>query len=166
MRKMKATLLLLAAMLTLVAGCRRHHDNDDDDNGHQKRIALPAPKGTAKRPVGSPALKTPITKAEVVAYFKTHNLPMNLGKTSDITVANVEFLNNAQVVQRLNGANPGLADGDKLAFATLRGTFIFTGPPKSRVVRFNSAYAVFDVSSGNLLMIGTLDGGGSDGQPR
>lgn len=161
------SLVLLAAISMTVVGCRRHGDGDDD-GGHQKKIALPAPKGTPKRPVGSPALTTPINQAKVAAYFKTHNLPMNLGQTSSITVDKVEFLTNAQVVQRLNGANPGLADSDKLAFATLRGDFIFTGPPKSRVTRFSSAYAVFDNVTGNLLMLGTLDQNreGGSNQPR
>jgi hypothetical protein len=48
---------------------------------------------------------------------------------------------------------------------TLRGPFVFTGPPQSgKSVKFDRAYAIFDPSSGNLLMAGTLDA--ADQQPR
>jgi hypothetical protein len=50
-------------------------------------------------------------------------------------------------------------------FVTLRGPFVFTGPPQSgKSVKFDRAYAIFDPSSGNLLMAGTLDA--ADQQPR
>ena len=121
------------------------------------------PAGPAKRPQGSAALTVkagaaePFTKDDVAAYFKTHNLPMNSSSTSDFRVDALEFLTSKQVTDRLQGASPGLADNDRVAFATLTGTFIFGGPPKGKIARFSRAYAVFDATSGNLLMAGTLD---------
>ena len=123
------------------------------------------PAGLAKRPQGSAALTVkagaePFTKDDVAAYFKTHNLPMNASSTSDFRVDALEFLTSKQVADRLQGASPGLADNERVALATLTGTFIFTGPPQgktSKTARFSRAYAVFDAASGNLLMAGTLD---------
>jgi hypothetical protein len=71
-------------------------------------------------------------------------------------VDTLEFLTNDEVTARLNGVSPGLADGDRIGFATLSGQFVFTGPRGSTPARFTRAYAAFDARTGNLLMIGSL----------
>jgi hypothetical protein len=98
----------------------------------------------------------PFTEQDVVNYFKTHNLPMNLSTSAQFNVARLEFLTDSEVSQRLQGASPGLTPDQKVAFATLQGLFVFTGPPTGKIARFSRAYAVFDTRTGNLLMIGTL----------
>jgi hypothetical protein len=161
MRRAILTVLLLLGALGWLGGC--HHDTADTDRGKEKKIALHIPKEPPKRPQGSAALavKTgavePFTKQDVADYFKTHNLPRNSTSTSDFAVDTLEFLTNKEVTTRLNGASPGLAENDKIGFATLKGLFIFTGPRQASPVRFKRAYAAFDASTGNLLMIGTLE---------
>jgi hypothetical protein len=152
------TVLLFLGAVGWLAGCDRHRDED-------KKIALQIPKEPPKRPQGAPALtvKTggaePFSKQDVADYFKIHNLPKNATSTGDFTVDTLEFLTNKEVTTRLNGASPGLAENDKIGFATLKGLFIFTGPPQTTPARFARAYAAFDATTGNLLMIGTLEGG-------
>ncbi|HEY4980025.1 MAG TPA: hypothetical protein VII25_12730 [Candidatus Acidoferrum sp.] len=149
--------LVLLPLAAFTAGC--HHDDDDRE---QKKIALNIPKDPPKRPQGSTALTvkpgaTPFDKTDVSNYFKTHNLPMNYTTTNDFTVDTLEFLTNAELATRLNGANAGLAETARIGFATLVGSFVFTGPPNAKAARFSRAYAAFDAKTGNLLMIGTLD---------
>ena len=156
MRKAKLFVLLLLPVAAWISGCHDDHE--------QKKIALHIPKDPPKRPQGSVALTAkagpePFTKADVTTYFKTHNLPMNSTTTADFTVDTLEFLTNKDVTARLNGASPGLADNDKIGFVTLKGLFVFTGPPSGKPARFTRAYAAFDAATGNLLMIGTLEQG-------
>jgi hypothetical protein len=140
----------------VVAACR------PEEAGEQKKMALNLPRAPAKRPQGMSALLVrtggvqPFSKQDVVNYFKTHNLPMNLSSPAQFNVASLEFLTDKEVSERLQGASPGLAPDERVAFATLQGSFIFTGPPSAKTVRFSRAYAVFDTRTGNLLMIGTL----------
>jgi hypothetical protein len=131
--------------------------------GEQEKMALYLPKGPSKRPQGMNALVVrvgsaqPFTTQDVVNYFKTHNLPMNMSSTGQFQVESVEFLTDRQVSERLGGASPGLTADEKVAVATLRGSFVFTGPSGGGPARFSRAYAVFDAKTGNLLMIGTLE---------
>lgn len=155
MDKKSVSLLFLIGALGLVAGCHRRHYEEG-------KIALKAPQGTPKRPQGSPALTVkagaaqPFTQQDVVDYFKTHNLPKNGGDLSQFQVSSLEFLTSKEVSQRLQGEPTGLDDNDRIGFVTLTGQFVFTGPPGSSA-RFNRAYAAFDATTGNLLMIGTLN---------
>ncbi len=163
MRRANLFMLLVLPAAMWNAGC------DHDDHGEQKKVALHIPKDPPKRPQGSAALTVksgvePFNKADVTAYFKTHNLPMNFTATTDFTVESLEFLTNKEVMTRLNGASPGLAENDKIGFVVLKGLFIFTGPPSGKSARFTRAYAAFDAATGNLLMIGTLEQG--EPQPR
>lgn len=159
MRKTLWIALILFGSLGWFAGCHRG----------EEKIALQIPKEPPKRPQGSPALTVkpgaaePFSKQDVADYFKTHNLPRNATSTSDFTVDTLEFLTNKEVTTRLNGASPGLADNDKIGFATLKGVFIFTGPREASPARFTRAYAAFDATTGNLLMIGTLELGKEPG---
>jgi len=154
------TAVFLLSMLGWLAAC--HHDRDEG-GGNDKKIALHIPKEPPKRPQGAVALTVkagagqPFSKQDVADYFKTHNLPKNATSPSDFAVDTLEFLTNKDVTARLNGASPGLADKDIIGFATLKGTFIFTGPQKASPARFTRAYAAFDGTTGNLLMIGTLE---------
>ncbi len=166
MRRTILHALIFLGCLGWVSGCR-HKEGPEE----QKKIALHLPEGTPKRPQGSAALTVkpgpqPFTKADVANYFKTHNLPMNMSSTNDFQVDTLEFLTNKDVSDRLRGASPGLADSAIVGLATLRGLFIFTGPPQTKPARFARAYAAFDATSGNLVMIGTLDQGEQPNQPK
>lgn len=167
MKRTALTLIILFGALGLLAGCDGcHHQSDDNSrsgNGEQKRMALAPPKGTPNRPLGMAALTVhgsaaePFTKADIVEYFKTHNLPKNATTTNDFHVDTLEFITSKEVTARLQGVTTGLTDEERLAFVTLSGTFVFTGPAKSRPATFKRAYAVFVASNGNLLLLGSLD---------
>src|SRR5262249_34166538 len=155
MRRSLAKRLLLLGILGLLAGCSTFCKHRGVEKGR-----LPLPTGTPKRPVGLTALAakpgaTPFSKDDVAAYFKAHNLPKNLGLTDQFQVDSLEFVTSGEVKQRLQGESTGLKDEERVGFATLSGTFIFTGPP-GRSATFRRAYAVFDAGTGNLLMIGSL----------
>jgi hypothetical protein len=167
MRKSFWIALAFAALLVaIIIGVLLCKCIDDFRPGprEQPKLALPLPKGTPQAPSGMKALTVkpgpePFTLDDVTAYFQTHNLPRNLGSNSDFRVERLEFVTTREVKTRLAGASPGLSDETRVAFATLRGTFIFTGPPGARTVRFERAYALFSMTTGNLLMVGTLDSG-------
>jgi hypothetical protein len=101
------------------------------------KLALPLPKGTPVAPVGMKALTVgpdpvaPFTREDVAAYFENHNLPRNLGSKADIQVEGLEFITTKDVRSRLSGAAPDRGEDVRIGFATLRGTFVFTGPPQS-----------------------------------
>ncbi|MGA8221319.1 MAG: hypothetical protein WB780_06650 [Candidatus Acidiferrales bacterium] len=158
--------LVLLLSLGFQVGCR---DKDHDhDHGGQEKVALKLPTGTPHTPQGLAALTVkagpqPFTKTDVTNYFKTHNLPMNSGPLSQIKVDTLEFVTSKEVTTRLQGVSTGLADEDRIGYATLTGTFIFSGPPKSKPATFTRAYAAFDAKNGNLLMVGTL---GESEKPR
>jgi len=155
MRPLVLGAIVLAAGLVVPMGCAPR----------QEKVALSLPQGTPKRPQGMAALTVrsgeaqPFRRDDIVAYFQTHNLPKNLTSTTEFQVDTMEFLTDKAVTARLQGASPGLGAEDTLAFVVLRGVFIFTGPPPGRPVRFRRAYAVFDATTGNLLMTGTLEPG-------
>ncbi len=156
-------LLVVGSLASLGGSCHRNRD-DRGDQGEQKKMALPLPKGTPKRPQGMTALTVksggePFAKDDVVAYFKTHNFPKNFGATTEFQVDTFEFLSSKAVSERLQGVQTGLDDNARVAFVTLTGRFVFTGPPQPqrKATIFNRAYAVFDATNGNLLMVGTLD---------
>jgi hypothetical protein len=127
-----------------------------------RKGSIEIPKDPPLPPQGAPALRVktgaegPFTKEDVENYFTTHNLPRNLTTPKDFGVDTLEFLTNAEVTKRLNGASPGLENQDKIGFVTLKGEFIFAGPRSSKLARFTRAYAAFDARTGNLLMIGTI----------
>jgi len=166
---MKRTALMLIVLLGSFGllsgcdGCPRSDDNGRSGNGTQKKMALSPPKWTPNRPQGMTALTVhgsatePFTKEDVVEYFKTHNLPKNATTTSDFHVDTLEFITSKEVTARLQGVTTGLADEERLAFVTLSGTFVFTGPAQSKPATFKRAYAVFVASNGNLLLLGSLD---------
>jgi hypothetical protein len=150
------TAIVVAGTLGLLAGCDRHPK--------QEAKALQLPQGTPKRPVGFSALKVnpgaaePFTKNDVAGYFAEHNLPRNRGAKTYIQVADLEFITSKQASERLAGEPTGLDDSHQVGFATLTGTFVFSGPPNAKPATFAKAYALFDAETGNLLMDGTLDG--------
>jgi hypothetical protein len=167
MHRILISILLLSALLAGFAGCRRGDGDGDRDDGNKKR-ALALPKGPGKRPQGMTALKAnagavqPFSKNDVVAYFKAKNLPRNSSATTQFTVQSLEFITSGEVTKRLEGVTTGLPDNDRVGFVTLVGTFIFTGPPKSKPAVFRQAYAVFDAASGNLLLVGSLGRAGEN----
>ena len=127
------------------------------------RKGLPIPAEPSLPPVGATALHVkvgaaePFSKEDIIDYFKTHNLPTNRTPMSNFTVEKLEFLTNKEVTDRLNGASTGLGENDRIGFATLKGRFVFSGPPGSKPAQFQRTYAAFDARTGNLLMVGTLD---------
>lgn len=166
MRKSSAAAFLFLSVLAM-AGCRRTNSLQEPtkqtNNQQPTKNSLPMPTGSPKRPVGMKAIEVKpggqpaFSQADVATYFKTNNLPRNMGSTDQFQVESVEFITSAEVSRRLQGASTGLPDNDPVAFATLLGTFIFTGPSGSKPATFSRAYALFDAVNGNLLMIGTLE---------
>ena len=117
------------------------------------KLALPLPKGTPVAPVGMKALTVgpdpvaPFTREDVAAYFENHNLPRNLDSKADIQVEGLGVGTCGSALRRCE---------ERLSSpALLRAANPF---------KFDRAYAIFDASSGNLLMAGTLDA--ADQQPR
>jgi hypothetical protein len=160
MRRIARAAFIFAATTGLLAGCGRHEE--------QKEKPLPLPQGTPQRPVGMKALPVdpsapePFAKSDVAAWLAAHNLPMNAGAKGDFAVANLEFITAKEASGRLAGEPIGLGDNDRVGFATLTGTFVFSGPPHTKPATFSSAYALFDAKTGNLLMDGTLESGKGD----
>ena len=158
--------IALSAALSIMTGLQTSSAAEQPGagaaRGQQKPIALVPPKGPGKRPEGLQALQISqrgekaFSVEALSEYFKTHNLPMNMGSMTDIRVEKVEILPDSALPARLEGESTGIGPDEKVALATLRGLFIFTGPPGSKPSRTTSAYAVFDTRNGNLLMAGTL----------
>ena len=158
------SMLMVIYSVGTLAGCHRDQDEKGEQGkGEQKKMALPLPVGTPKRPQGMTALTVksgtePFSKQDVVEYFKKHNLPKNSTSVTDFQVDTLEFLTSKEVSQRLQGVTTGLGDNERVGFVTLKGSFVFTGPPKrGKPATFGRAYAVFDATTGNLLMAGTLE---------
>lgn len=158
------SMLLVVCGFGTLAGCHRDRDEKGEQGkGEQKKMALPLPVGTPKRPQGMTALTVkpgpePFSKQDVIEYFKKHNLPKNSGSVTQFQVDTLEFLTSKEVSQRLQGVTTGLGDNERVGFVTLTGSFVFTGPPKrGKPATFSRAYAVFDTTTGNLLMAGTLE---------
>jgi hypothetical protein len=147
-------LLFSCFVLTGCESCRTH----TPQNATQMKL----PTGTPKRPQGLKALTvtpgpTPFTGADVTQYIRTHRLARITGDLSQLTVTNLEFMTAREVTTRLQNEPTGLPDDQRVAFATITGRLYFTGPPGSKTAAFESAYAVFDAQTGNLLMSGTLN---------
>jgi hypothetical protein len=152
-----ATVPALALLLGLPA-CDRHEKSHEGQT-KQKKMALKLPEGTPNKPTGMAALDMSnaagaFSASALTAYFKTHNLPMNMGNAADIHVDNVEFMTDHELGARLDGVSTGLGADAKVVLVSLSGLFVFTGPPKSRIARFSHAYAVFDAATGNLMLAG------------
>ena len=163
MRCTRITAIVLAAASGLLQGC--HQQPAQPSPEAPKGIVFQLPTSKPLRPQGLPAIaatkgaSSTFSKSDVVNYFTTHNLPRLAGKPGQVHVVSLEFLTSKQVSDRLNGEQTGLPDGDPVGFATLSGTFAVSGPPSAKHVRFSSAYAAFDGTTGNLLMVGTLGKG-------
>jgi len=155
---MQAIALVLMVLLTAVSANELAHAAEQGP-----RKSLPIPAEPSLPSVGATALHVkvgatePFSKEDIDGYFKTHNLPRNRAPISDFTVEKLEFLTNKEVTDRLNGASTGVGENDRIGFATLKGRFVFTGPPGSEPAQFQRAYAAFDARTGNLLMVGTLE---------
>jgi hypothetical protein len=158
MRKAGGIFVILFAAVATIGVAISH------STGEERKLALPLPRGMPTAPVGIKALmvgsdpSAPFTREEIAAYFEKHNLPRNSGSKTDIKVEKLEFITTKEVRDRLSGAGPDRGEDVRVGFATLRGPFVFSGPPPDgKSVKFEYAYAIFDASSGNLLMAGTLD---------
>jgi hypothetical protein len=130
--------------------------------GQQPSGGIAVPAETPRRPVGvkalnvTPGAEPPFTHEDVAAYFQGHDLPRNLAPREQLSLASLELLTAAEVTGRLGGARTGLKDDERVGFAVLEGTLVFSGPPGGPPAQFSRGYAVFDAATGNLLMFGTL----------
>jgi hypothetical protein len=152
----KIVVLVALAALSGVAGCKRAHRPEN-------AVEMKMPEGTPKRPQGMQALTAkvgaePFSKDEVTQFIQTHRLAKSVGDISKLRVESVEFITAREVTLRLQGASTGLPDDQRVAFVVIRGPIYFTGPPRvtRTPVAFDTAYALFDATTGNLLMSGTL----------
>ena len=153
----------IAAMCILpLAANAASQGGPNGPTGGQKPQALPLPKGEPQRPVGvsaltvKPGAKPLFTLNEVAAYVAKRNLPMNAGDARSISVAALDFISAREASARLGGAQTGLPDQYVVGFATLKGRMIFSGPSGVQSAAFERGYAIFDATSGNLLMVGSL----------
>ena len=73
--------------------------------------------------------------ADVETYFQTHNLPKSRSPASQIHVDALEFVTSAELEKRLSGAKIGIAPNASVGFASLSGSFVFTGPPIAECYR-------------------------------
>jgi hypothetical protein len=150
----KIVVLVVVAALSGLAGCERGHRPEN-------AVEMKMPRGTPKRPQGIQGLTVkagpePFTKEDVAQFVQTHRLAKSVGDISQLHVDTLEFITARAVTERLEGVSTGLPDNQRVAFATIRGPIYFTGPPPSKPVAFDTAYALFDAATGNLLMSGAL----------
>jgi hypothetical protein len=151
-RKILALVTLVA--LSFAAGCKRTHRPEN-------AVEMKMPTGTPQQPKGMQGLAVkagpePFTQNDVTQFVKTHRLAMSIGDISQLRVESLEFITAREVTARLQGASTGLPDDHRVAFATIRGPVYVTGPRNIKPVAFDTAYALFDAATGNLLMSGTL----------
>lgn len=164
MNKKMAVLVALVAV-SGVAGCKRPHRPEN-------AVEMKMPEGTPKRPQGMHALAAkggaePFSKDDVTQFIQTHRLAKSVGDISKLSVESMEFITAREVTVRLQGASTGLPDDQHVAFVIIRGPIYFTGPPRvtPAPVAFDTAYALFDAVTGNLLMSGTLEKSKKQPQP-
>jgi hypothetical protein len=150
-------ILAVVALCAGVTGC-------DSCGSRQPKgaVQMKMPTGTPQRPTGMKALTVkpgpePFSKDDVTQFIRTHRLARSVGDLSQLQVESLEFITAREVTGRLQNVHTGLPDDTRVAFAVIRGPVYFTGPPKSRPVAFDRAYALFDAATGNLLMSGTLE---------
>lgn len=161
----KIVVLVALAVLSGVVGCKRPHQPEN-------AVEMKMPEGTPKRPQGMQALTVkagaePFGRDEVTQFVQTHRLAKSVGDISKLRVESVEFITAREVTVRLQGASTGLPDDQRVAFVIIRGPIYFTGPPRvtRTPVAFDTAYALFDATTGNLLMSGTLTKSKEQPQP-
>ncbi len=149
-------LLGVLALCASMTGC------DSFSGSQQEPTKIKPPTGTRQRPQGVKALElkpslAQFTQDDVTQYVRTHRLAKSVGDLSQLKVESMETLTAREVKTRLQNASTGLPDNTRLVFAIIRGPIYFSGPPGSKPVAFDRAYAVFDAATGNLLMSGTLE---------
>ena len=135
-------------------------DSHAQESDKTPQIKVPTAK--PQQAQGTKALEVkqglaPFTKEDITQYVRTHRLAKTVGDLSQLQVESVEYITAREVKNRLRGVSTGLPDKQRVAFAIIRGPVYFSGPPGSKPVAFDRAYALFDASTGNLLMSGTLD---------
>jgi hypothetical protein len=150
----KTVSLVAVAALSGAFACKPTHRPEN-------AVQMKMPEGTPKRPQGMQGVAVkpgpePFTKADVTDFLRTHRLAKSVGDISQLQVESLEFITAREVTARLQGASTGLPDDHRVAFATIRGPVYFTGPRDIKPVAFDTAYALFDAATGNLLMNGTL----------
>jgi hypothetical protein len=122
----------------------------DDSRGPETVI----PSWPIQQATGIPALKAPVTTAAAETYATT--LPLPHGALSQVASAQGTILTGKDVRARTGGTDPGVDDTWPLIFVELHGTFIFTGPIGTIPETYARAYEVFDLKTGNLLIVGGL----------
>ena len=134
----------------------------DSVSANNPAATVIVPKAAPQQPSGIPAIpaipgKNPaFSKDDVVKYFQANNLPKNLGPLQDIHVVSVEFITSQDVSKRLQDEPTGFPDSYSMCYVTLSGKFIFADPQKGNQRVFDHAFAVFDSTTGNLLLAGTI----------
>lgn len=150
-------------MLCLLAMCLAASGCDSCGSHHpQGAVEMKMPTGTPQRPKGMKALEVkpgpePFSKDDITQFIHTHRLAKSIGDPSQLQVESLEFMTAKDASARLQNVHTGLPDDARVGFAVIRGPIYFTGPAQSKPVAFDRAYALFDASSGNLLMSGTLE---------
>jgi hypothetical protein len=128
----------------------------------QERQNIPLPNGIPKRPIGIEAINIrsganpPFSPEDVLNYLRSSKIPKLSFSPDKLSINSLEFVTSAEASKRLNGVVVGLNDNELVGLATFSGGIVASGPPGGKQATFNSGYAIFDATTGNLLLIGTL----------
>jgi hypothetical protein len=150
-------MLCLLALCLAASGC-------DSCGGRrpQGAVEMKMPTGTPQRPKGIKALEVkpgaePFSKDDVAQFIRTHRMAKSVGDPSQLQVESLEFMTAKEATARLQNVHTGLPDDARVGFVIIRGPVYFTGPPSSKPVAFDRAYALFDATTVNLIMSGSLE---------
>lgn len=149
--------LSLVIMLALaLSGCGSTQNSGGQSSSSspdEKPISLSLPTGTPQLPLGLAALQPHFTEQDVKDYVTMHPVPRNLSQTP-IDVVSIQFMR-VDEANKLLDDDLGLPDDRQVCYVTLKGTFTFPGPDQT-VGTYQQAVEMFDVDTGNLLLVGSL----------
>ena len=154
---MSTIVALLGALVLMLTEAQASAQGAKETNALQLKLPTQSPQ----RPKGIRALeikpgRVPFTTNDVALYVQTHRLAKSVGDLSQLRVESLELITARELTTRLQGVSTGLPSRERVGFAIIRGPIYFTGPRPGKPVEFERGYVVFDASTGNLLMSGSL----------
>jgi len=127
--------------------------------------AAPTYSATEDPTRGAPALTPGFVRADVIGYVAAHGLVHTAGRgATGQAIAKIVFTTSRGVTALLGGESPGLPGDTPLCYVELTGTFSFAGAGDT-ILTYPRGYEVFDVQTGNVLMVGGLTSATGAGTP-